>query len=387
MSEDTSVSDIDSLFRLPLETLAPLFLSHSLPKNILTKERILSHGQEAGVEFFRSKKSGGGVRSIPDTIKELNLSERDSTILSALGALPSYDPFTLRTALSEAVYRLNLRFQPQGIVLKIPENLPIFHLSQEMQLKLSGYTRLFTKPLVRLLLKGHDDGIDDGVETPADLIRIVTKAREGNDYQTIEKLRANLLKVGQIVGSTDLKGIEMELSTYGDVVLSIGYLKRYYFEVFAFPFQRFIGEMVEMEKDKKLKAEIHGLHGILRKLGAHLKESMTAVELVLSGSDEKISNLWKRMNPEEFKSTKAFILQTHDHIAAILCGWGARAGSWDGMIETNRLMTPNNKADYIIHNIFPGIDLLPGTEVLRQLAVPAQTALERSPIKLHIRSF
>ncbi|MEI8394826.1 MAG: hypothetical protein WCF85_08835 [Rhodospirillaceae bacterium] len=364
MYEVQTVSDIDSLFRLPLESLASLFQSPSLPKNVLTKERILDPSHGAAVEFFRSKKSGGGLRTITDTIKELNLCERDRAILSAFASLPSYDPFSLRTALRETLYRLNEQFQAQGIVLTMPDNLPIFQLSNEMQVRLSEYTRLFTKPLVHLLLKGDSDAPDDGVETPADLIAIVTRAREGHDHKTLGKLKENLLKVGHIVGTSDLKKIEVELSIYGDAMLSLGYLKRYYFEVFAFPFQKFIGELVDMEKNKRLNTEIHGLHVILKKLGRHLKESMSTVELVLSDSDDKISSIWRTMNPDEFKTTKEMLLKTHDHIAGILCGWGSRVGSWDAQIEANRLMSPNNKADFLMHYIYPGIDNLPSPKIL-----------------------
>ena len=368
MNETHPVSDIDSLFRLPLEPLAPLFQSHSLPKNVLTKEKILDPHQGAAVEFFRSKKSGGGMRSVSETIKELNLTERDRIILTAFADLPSYDPFSLRKALRGSIYQLNERFRSEGIVLELPENLPIFQLSHDMQTRLSGYTKLFTKPLVRLLLKGGDENANEGVETPADLIALVSRARESSDHETIDRLRKNLLNVGRIVGSTDLKKIEVELSIYGDAMLSIGYLRRYYFEVFAFPFQRFIGELVEMEKNKRLNAEIHGLHGVLRAMGHHLKQSMSAVEVALSNSDERIVSIWKGMNPDDFMSTKNMILAAHDHIAAILCGWGSRIGSWEGQIEANRLMTPNNRADYIIHHIFPGLDQLPKPEILHQIA-------------------
>jgi len=209
MYNEHPVSDIDSLFRLPLEPLASLFQSASLSKNILTKERLLDPNQGAAVEFFRSKKSGGGMRSIADTIKELNLSEQDSMILTAFGSLPSYDPFSLRTALREALYRLNRNFEAFGVVLALPQDLPLLRLTPEMEIKLSDYTKILTKPLVRLIMMGTNEKYSEGVETPANMIALVKRAREHHDQATLERLQANLTKVGHLLGCSDIKRIEI----------------------------------------------------------------------------------------------------------------------------------------------------------------------------------
>ncbi len=173
--------------------------------------------------------------------------------------------------------------------------------------------------------------------------------------------------VGRLVGATDLKKIEIELASYGDAMLSFGYLKRYYFEMFSEPFHKFVEDLSDLEKNKKLQVEVHGLTVILKSLSHHLTDSMHSVEEVLANLDQKAAAIWRQTTPEEFLSVRTLILDSHEDLASLLCGWGARVGAWTMQMQANRLMSPIAQADFIIHNISPGIDSLPSVESLGRL--------------------
>ena len=197
---DPEISDFDrdSLHILPLAIIP-------LKTRAIARARLVKNARlESIVELFDDVETGSGQIDIEDLPKEFGWPasppHSDLALLRQLGALPSYDVFSLRVTLRERNISVN--------------TIEALRLSQGKVRELTAYMSEFTRPLIREIY-----GADDiSMQSFDDIVELFRRPDE-------KEARAKLKQMADRLG-IGLTEIPRFLENYGDIFLSVSYYRQ-----------------------------------------------------------------------------------------------------------------------------------------------------------------
>ena len=197
-NDGISDTDRDSLHTLPLSILP-------LETAALNRARLIKNVRlNSVIELFTDKDTGSGQIDIEDLPHQFGWDmadpPADMAMMRKVGALPSYDVYSLRISLRE-----------MGIPINDHEALK---LSDSMNKELTAYMTDFTRPLI-MQIYGDDD---IKIESFDDVINLF---RSPDIKKALEKIRimADKLKIKP-------EEIPRFMEDYGDIFLSLSYYRR-----------------------------------------------------------------------------------------------------------------------------------------------------------------
>jgi len=198
-TSDLSDTDRDSLHVLPM-TILPL------ETPALNRARLIKNVRlDSVIELFTDKDTGSGQIDIEDLPHQFNwdMSDppTDMSIVRRIGALPSYDVYSLRISLRE---------------MDIPINdHEALRLSDSMNKELTSYMTDFTRPLISQIYGGEDDVAINSFD---DVIKLF---RDPDVKTSLDKIRimANKLNIKP-------EEIPRIMEDYGEIFLSLSYYRR-----------------------------------------------------------------------------------------------------------------------------------------------------------------
>jgi hypothetical protein len=198
-ANEISDTDRDSLHTLPLS-----ILPHETAA--LNRARLIKNVRlNSVIELFTDKDTGSGQIDIEDLPHQFgwDMSDppADMAMMRKVGALPSYDVYSLRISLRE-----------MNISIADHEALK---LSDSMNKELTAYMTDFTRPLIMQIYGGDDD---IKIESFDDVINLF---RSPDMKKALEKIRimADKLKIKP-------EEISRFMEDYGDIFLSLSYYRR-----------------------------------------------------------------------------------------------------------------------------------------------------------------
>ncbi len=190
-------TELDSLHILPLSIIP-------LRTGGMRKARLIKNARLEGViEVFSGPGIGSGQispSSLHDVFQRKECNSQDFMIVEKLGALASYDTYSLRIQLRQ-------------MGLKVDDHVSL-RLSDQKTRELTAYMAVFTRPLMTAIYGSAIKEIDKS----SDLRKVFTdpdqKHAKDNLFKLADKLNLSIMEIPNF------------LADYGDVYLSLAYYQK-----------------------------------------------------------------------------------------------------------------------------------------------------------------
>jgi len=330
-SEHYSDDEKDALHILPLAIIP-------LKTPGLRRPRLIKNARfETVVELFRNKRSGSGQIDIAGLSDFFDASDAtfidDRVIIEALAEAPSFD-----------VYSLRLTLRSHNLKVDEAEHL---RLSPRMQEKLTGYMRVFTRPLVAKVFGDDTRDISSAAQ-------IIDMFRDVDRDEALRRIKA----ISDALG-LDIDQIPGFLEDYGDTFLSLSYFKRY---------------LDQIRPDFEIfKSWMH--EGIVESHLRHNRDAMRACDTVSSNIDAAIrfvlsrfqafddisKEFWKDLSRERYGVLRQVIQSHHHTVGGILCGLSVKLERWHTDFPT-ATGSPNKRVDFLLAEMVPGLEKIRALE-------------------------
>jgi len=324
-TEGYSDEDKDALHILPL-AIIPLQTPGMRRTRLVKNARL-----DTVVELFKDSRAGSGqieIKALGDYFDTSSSTfDDDRTIVEALSLAPSFD-----------VYSLRLTLRSHNIKVDEAEHL---RLSPKMQERLTGYMRVFTRPLVQKVF--GDDTKD--VSSATEIFAMFRGVDRDEALRRIKAISDALgLEVDQIPGF---------LEDYGDIFLSLSYFKRHVEEIRA-TFERFKA----WSDDGIRKSHLRHNKDAMRNcdiIDAQVEEALTFTMMRFNAFDEASREFWKDLSKDRYALLRRLVTSNHHTIAGILCGLTVKMIRWQEDFP-GESGSPNKRADWLMAEMVPGLD-------------------------------
>ena len=322
-----SDTDRDSLHILPL-TVLPLETS------ALNRARLIKNVRlNSVIELFADKDTGSGQIEIEDLPHQFNWNmsdpPADMIIMRKVGALPSYDVYSLRISLRE-----------MGITINDYDTLK---LSDAMNKELTSYMTEFTRPLI-VQIYGNDDDIS--IESFEDVINLF---RAPDIKKALEKIQimADKLKIKP-------EEIPRFMEDYGDIFLSLSYYRRC-LDAIEPIITEFLEAMNGLRDNYQFKAD-QNLRGTMETMEATINGLMAAITGRFENFERGTKHMWDDISAERFRKVEQLISSYHTTIGGVLCSLSVKMDAWIKLFPTPASGGPGKRAEFIMSEMKQGME-------------------------------
>ncbi|MEE3622492.1 hypothetical protein UCD39_00590 [Nitrospirillum sp. BR 11752] len=324
---DTSAwsDETDALHLLPLHLL-PLSVSGLKRARLVKTARL-----ETMVELFRDARAGTGLIQIEGLGREFTADkaalERDMALLLKLGAIASFD-----------VYSLRIELRALGIAVDEHQHLV---LSPEKQEELTHYMQGFTRPLLRRVYGEQAARVDN----MGDLTALLSSP---DREETLANLR-------HIAGRLGLKLTEIPefLAQYGDIFLSIAYFRSCRDGAHAL-LQELGRWLADLRRTPLVQTDSAAVR-LIATVDTSLDAIMAQLEGCFRSFDRMTQQLWDDLSAEGFQAMRREIEAHHTGVGALCCGLAVKLGGWKRAFPTAGRGAPGQKMDWLRQEMMPGL--------------------------------
>ena len=331
--------DNDSIYVLPLRILP-------LRSRALLRARMIKDARlESAIEVFSNRESGSGQLYIRDLEVDMfnndeEMMQEDLHILHGVGALHSFDVYSLRICLREAEIKV--------------KSTEFLNLSEDKKNELKDYMKHFTRPLVREVY-GQDD-VD--VQDASDVIKLFSHPDVDTARQKLKALSDKL--------SIELTEIPKFLEDFSDIYLSIAYFQQYLDDI-APRMLEFIDEISILKENWQLRQDTR-LMTVCRSLENDMNNLIAGVTGRFESFDRNTDRMWENITAERFQAIREMITKHQATIGGVLCGLGSKMNAWRRIYPTADVGGPVSRAELILSDIAPGMDKIVALERSTPLA-------------------
>ncbi|MBL4691198.1 MAG: hypothetical protein JKY68_07030 [Rhodospirillales bacterium] len=325
-TSDLSDTDRDSLHILPM-TILPL------ETPALNRARLIKNVRlESVIELFSDKDTGSGQIDIEDLPHQFNwdMSDppTDMSIVRRIGALPSYDVYSLRISLRE-----------MDIAVNDHDSLK---LSDAMSKELTSYMTDFTRPLIMQIYGGDDVRI----ESFEDVIKLF---RAPDVSQALEKIRIMADKL-----NIKPEEIPKFMEDYGDIFLSLSYYRRC-LDAIEPIITEFLEAMDSLRDNYQFKSD-QNLGKTMEEMEATINELMAAITGRFENFERGTKHMWDEISAERFRRVEQLISSYHTTIGGVLCSLSVKMEAWARLFPTPSAGGPGKRAEFIMSEMKQGMD-------------------------------
>ena len=326
-----SDEDKDSLHILPLGILP-------LKTKGMNRPRLLKNARfETVIEMFQDSTAGSGqidINGIPDYFDAAAPTfGEDYAIIDAMAEAPSYDVFTLR-----------LLLRSHNINITNSEHL---NLSASMQVQLTNYMKVFTRPLVKKVFGDDTRDVSSAAE-------IVEMFREIDRDEAIKRLKI----VSDALGLS-IEQIPGFLEDYGDTFLSLSYFKRSLDEI-----RPVFESMREWIKDGIYETHIrHNPEAIkaAKLTEGHVGAAFAFIVQRFAAFDQISRDFWEELSNSRYEEMRHTIHMHHRTIGGMLCGLSVKMAQFQADFPT-AAGSPQKRVDWLLSEMLPGLDRIRALE-------------------------
>jgi hypothetical protein len=326
-NDKISDTDRDSLHILPLSTLP-------LDTSALNRARLIKNVRlNSVIELFTDTVTGSGQIEIEDLPHQFNWDmsspPADMAMMRKVGALPSYDVYSLRISLRE---------------MDIPINdHDALKLSDSMNKELTAYMTDFTRPLI-MQIYGSDDDIK--IESFEDVINLF---RSPDIKKALEKIRimADKLKIKP-------EEIPRFMEDYGDIFLSLSYYRRC-LDAIEPIITEFLEAMDGLKDNYQFKTD-QNLRGTMESMEATINGLMAAITGRFENFERGTKHMWDEISAERFRKVEQLISSYHTTIGGVLCSLSVKMDAWAKLFPTPASGGPGKRAEFIMSEMKQGTE-------------------------------
>ena len=323
--------DNDSLYVMPLQIVP--FATPGLRRGKLIKNVVL----KPAIEVFQYDDGASAQILIEDVTSLSGQSlfgwKRDDpcpdlSILHKLGALTSYDVFSLR-----------ILFRDLNISIA---SIDYLTLSDDMKAQLDSQMKVFTQPLVKRI---YGD-LDDENLSAKNIIKLFNNPDSEATLQ-------NLQNLAQILG-LEVQGIPSFLEDFADLYLSFAYYQKYLDDIVP-KVVEMVAEIKNLQDNNQMNQDRNLMNNCLE-LVTNLNDLLAST----TGRFEKFYNdtdeMWDNISTEKFRDTETLIKSYHTAIGGVLCGLGIKMNAWKKRFPSPQSGGPYARAEYLLNSVRPGME-------------------------------
>lgn len=326
-ANEISDTDRDSLHTLPLSILP-------LDTPSLNRARLIKNVRlNSVIELFTDKDTGSGQIDIEDLPHQFGWDmadpPADMAMMRKVGALPSYDVYSLRISLRE-----------MNISIADHEALK---LSDSMNKELTAYMTDFTRPLIMQIYGGDDD---IKIESFDDVINLF---RSPDMKKALEKIRimADKLKIKP-------EEIPRFMEDYGDIFLSLSYYRRC-LDAIEPIITEFLEAMDSLKDNYQFKTD-QNLRGTMENMEATINGLMAAITGRFENFERGTKHMWDEISAERFRKVEQLISSYHTTIGGVLCSLSVKMDAWAKLFPTPSSGGPGKRAEFIMSEMKQGME-------------------------------
>ncbi|MBC8339702.1 MAG: hypothetical protein ISR51_08290 [Rhodospirillales bacterium] len=325
---DSGISDTD---RDSLHILPMVILPLETPS--LNRARLIKNVRlESVIELFTDKDTGSGQIGIEDLPQEFNWNmsdpPADMAILRKVGALPSYDVYSLRISLRD---------------LEIPVNdHDALRLSDSMSKELTSYMTDFTRPLILQIYGGDDMKI----ESFEDVVKLF---RDPDVGKALEKIRIMADKL-----NIKPEEIPRFMEDYGDIFLSLSYYRRC-LDAIEPTITEFLEAMDSLRDNYQFKTD-QNLRKTMEEMESTINGLMAAITGRFENFERGTKHMWDEISAERFRKVEQLISSYHTTIGGVLCSLSVKMDAWARLFPTPSAGGPGKRAEFIMSEMKQGMD-------------------------------
>jgi len=326
--EENIITDQD---RDSLHTLALSILP--LENRTLKRARLIKNSRlESVIEFFSDGETGSGQLKVEDLINEFGWNPhkppQDLLIMRKLGALSSYDVFSLRLSLRQL-----------GIKVDDQEHLK---LSPTMNQQLASYMKDFTRPLILQMYGDEDMSLQDF----DDVLRLF---RDPNIQEARKKLKVMADKL-----QIQMDEIPVFMEDYGDIFLSLSYYRRCLDDLEP-KITGFLESIGDLRDNFHYKNDAN-LMQTINLLESTINERMAAITGRFENFERGTKHMWDNISAARFRKVEQLIKSYHTTIGGVLCALTVKMDAWIKLFPNRTAGGPGRRAEFILSEMKQGLD-------------------------------
>ena len=318
-------ASLDSLHTLPL-SIMPLQSPGLLKATMIKNARL-----ESVIEMFHDAEAGSGqinLADIPNFFENQGPTLReDIAMLEMVGALKSFDVFSLRSELR----RINVGFEDFGALA----------LSDSKMAELTTFMRDFTRPLITRIYGSNADVTGD-LSQIVDMLASPDRATAIRALKTLaEELEISITEVPAF------------LKQYGDVFLSLSYYRQCLTEL-----TQGIPEFLRWMEDIRDTSQIRSDPAKGRMMDVIRNDLIQVARSIgrrFDAFDAFSKTFWEEVSAESFRMFGATVTAQHVGIGAMLCGLTVKMLLWRERFP-NGAGLPMRRIEFLSSEILPGLE-------------------------------
>lgn len=292
---------------------------------------------ETRIELYRETGMGSGqvtIDELPDFVAATDdLMHHDIPMLEKVGAMESFDPYSLRRGLRAA-----------GITV---QDMSVFSLSDDKKRELQPHMRNLTRPLVQYVF-----GAQEIVLSDPEAIRNILDQAEGIAVRMrLERLAASL--------QTSREELPDMLEDYGDVFLSLGFFKHHLDDLA--PRIETLRDWIEEARSPAHIGNDPVMGPALRKTASLLGALSQSLTTRFTNFDKKTQIRWERVTVSTFNQVRTLITDHQSSLAAVLCGLLVKVHEWEQRFPGGG-GSFERRAEFVMTDLRSGLDRLAGIE-------------------------
>ena len=258
-----------------------------------------------------------------------------------LGALSSYDVFSLRVTLRERNISVN--------------TIEALRLSQGKVRELTAYMSEFTRPLIREIY-----GADDiSMQSFDDIVELFRRPDE-------KEARAKLKQMADRLG-IGLTEIPRFLENYGDIFLSVSYYRQCLDQLMP-SIQLFLDMVDKNGHDYNLRSDTL-IQQTCHSMESKITELMTMASGCLENFERGTKDLWQNVSAERFRKVEQLVRSYHTSMGGALCCLSVKIGAWTKRFPRENSRTLSRQARFLTSEMRLGFDKLEQLDMAPMLAI------------------
>nr|WP_029008749.1 hypothetical protein [Azospirillum halopraeferens] len=317
---------------------------HILPLSILPlghpglrRARLIKNVRlETVAEVFNDAQTGSGQITI-DQIPlcfglDADAVARDLHMIRQIAAAASFDIYSLRLELRR---------------LKIDvDEARSLRLSDAKRARLTGYMRVFTRPLIEYVY-----GTGDAEVTGMDgLLRMFSNPDVAEARRRLQLIADRL--------DIPVSAIPRFLEDYADVFMSLAYFRQCLDEIVP-DVEAFLTWTRELQDSSEVRRDSRRRR-MLDDIVRDLTEITTSITGRFESFDLRSRAFWTNINAESFHTIRTLILNHHLTIGGVLCGLAVKMDLWKARFA--RGGGPVRRMEFIRSEILPGLSQIRAIE-------------------------
>ena len=319
---------MDALHILPLSRVP-------LEKASLRELKMVkNHQLESVIETFTVRRTRSAQVDIVNLPQYFGWSEDDPhpdlPLLRRVGALPSFDIYSLRRLLRDLDFAVD-----EFAELKLPADAAA---------QLGEYMTTFTRPLISRIYGDQAKEIDSTKG-------LFALFKDPNHAKVRRRLTVMATEI-----NLKIEAVPRFLENFGDTLMSIAFLRNCFDELAPITAD-FLATM-DTVRSNELQSKDEDLMEICTSVENDVNELTASIAGRFKAIEQLSTDIWEDHSAHAFRDVERAIVGHHEFIGSALCGLTVKMKVWDLMFPDKTNTNPAQMADFIKYHMKQGLETM-----------------------------